>query len=888
MLVFSLAAIRALAPAGFGLFVTLQAAALLGAACWDFGLAPLTTREVAAGRLNGWDILRQGIRRRAVTLIPALAVLLVSITPIGGLAALGTSSALLSIAYLLLFGSNQFVQSALTGLFKFRRNSIANMAGSAGVLGGVGLQVVLVPSGLGVANLMLALCAGEVATLVVAGSGLLGSIMSGAREGHDVPSTGALSFRRCIPFATSSFLSIGYNRLDVIVIAAIGSASAVGLYGPATRLQDAMYIIPGTAYTVIYPLFSRMLAEHDWDPARLRMMVAKVTIPTVVISLAAALAASIVAPIAIPLVLGHRYDGSVAPVQLIVWSVPAIAFNASLRAIVRAGHRAGVAAAADAAALATAILIDVMLVPRLGALGATAGATVREVPAALVLLWGASSCGLFRGLAVRHRRVSLSHVRTGGIRLLVLAGAVLIGAATARSNLGAMPPFTLAAALVGIVVVGCTFVLVRLVGGFNGATSIGALCAVLAVSTVGFSGVRVTAWATLGDVLLVLSAIMLLPVVVSARGNTFIPAWLVVALALLIAVGILTAILSNEPLADLGPAVQVPIAVLALAIGPGIYASTRARAALLAAVWVLSATVNGLVALSDSFAGSHLGLDLTGIDWSGRAAGLTTHPNTLGLVCAMALPMAVVMAVAARRKAQAILYTLAVLILILGVLISGSRAGLLAMGVGIAAIVLAEAPTLGKGRVVLFGGLVLVGLLSLLALLGPEAGTSVAFDRLTGQVSLGSSDAAHLENLNDAWLGFLSSPIFGTGFSSLRHADNVFLQTLQSGGVIALAGFLVLVGGALAQGRRVARGLAREDSARLLLVGAMGGMAAWLADGIVQNSIADRFLYIPFAFVLGLGLVRGHMTQAPAPALVRSAERTPAQRPNPVRQGVLP
>ena len=74
------------------------------------------------------------------------------------------------------------------------------------------------------------------------------------------------------------------------------------------------------------------------------------------------------------------------------------------------------------------------------------------------------------------------------------------------------------------------------------------------------------------------------------------------------------------------------------------------------AFWVLSAVVNCAVAVSDFYGVTAIGYNVTGLYWYGRAGGLTVHPNHLGLVAAMALPIALSRFVTARdRDSRAVL-----------------------------------------------------------------------------------------------------------------------------------------------------------------------------------------------------------------------------------------
>ena len=53
-----------------------------------------------------------------------------------------------------------------------------------------------------------------------------------------------ISFRRSLPFAANAAMAQFYNRLDIILVATLTSATQVAEYAPASRLQDALYLLP--------------------------------------------------------------------------------------------------------------------------------------------------------------------------------------------------------------------------------------------------------------------------------------------------------------------------------------------------------------------------------------------------------------------------------------------------------------------------------------------------------------------------------------------------------------------------------------------------------------------------------------------------------------------
>jgi O-antigen/teichoic acid export membrane protein len=253
-----------------------------------------------------------------------------------------------------------------------------------------------------VAALLLALVIGESITVLVAWW-QLGESREAGEKGHDR----AITLRAVTPFAGTSLMQVAYNRFDIVLIAAIASGATVGLYGPATRLQDLMFVLPGIASAVLLPYASRLFAISPQDSSQTRAMWLRLAAGAIGGSIATALVVTIAAPTVIHAVLGIEYAGSVLPVQIIVWSVPLIAFNSTLAAVISGRRKAHFVTYAMAAALTTVVVVDIALVPSLGAVGAAIAATIREVPAAAVVLFGARESGLFARERVAQAVVSV-------------------------------------------------------------------------------------------------------------------------------------------------------------------------------------------------------------------------------------------------------------------------------------------------------------------------------------------------------------------------------------------------------------------------------------------------------------------------------------------------
>ena len=381
-------AIGELAPEAFGQYVGLQAAALFAALAWDAGSAPLLTREIATGTHGRAAALRRIVRWRLRALpVPAIALLIgVLIVYHGDFPQLGIWLALAT--YVATQNTQQVLLSALAGELDFRSAAMASAWGRiATLLFSIGATKLV--SGNPVEALVWALAGGEAVSAISA------AWLLRTRHPQDPAAMGSdLRFRAGLPFALSGVMVVAYNRLDVIVVAALASSGVVGTYAPASRLQDALYIAPFAVSAVLFPLLSRMGADAV-DRRKLVGTFWRGTAASVAVSVGAALAAFLlVGPIireAAP-----EYVDSIGPCRIIVWSLPIVAVNACLVSLLNAAGRADLVPYGIGTALISSMVLNVILVPVAEADGAAMAAGLREVPAALVLLTVAIRSGALR------------------------------------------------------------------------------------------------------------------------------------------------------------------------------------------------------------------------------------------------------------------------------------------------------------------------------------------------------------------------------------------------------------------------------------------------------------------------------------------------------------
>ena len=258
MLAVTIVAARALDPGEFGLYLGFSAVVLLAASLWDLGVGTVLTREVAAGRVAPAKMLPRLVSLRARTFPLWLLTFAMGTFILTRNQAADAETILAFAGVSLVFGTHSLALATLRGLFQFRAASLA-MAGGRWLSAILSALVLWVAPEPGVFVWMAAaFLAGEAFTLVLAAAALIRAVGSDMRvESGVVPPADVLTLRNAAPFAANGILAMVYNRLDIVIVAAFASSAAIEGYAPASRIQDVLYVIPGTIGAVVLPLMSR-------------------------------------------------------------------------------------------------------------------------------------------------------------------------------------------------------------------------------------------------------------------------------------------------------------------------------------------------------------------------------------------------------------------------------------------------------------------------------------------------------------------------------------------------------------------------------------------------------------------------------------------------------
>lgn len=359
---------RVLGPAQNGVFTAAVSLAGILAVFIQFGLPPLLTREVAGdpARASGDTLLFLSIQA-----INTLPVLLVLPFILGALSFTreGAVVCYIMIGAELLRSAKMLWRGVMKGHGWFHMEAIS----------------------VGIERLFVALCAGivlfatrnlipVVATLVIArlmdNIGISFYLNRKVRIWSRVHKKAITAiYAKAYPFALHGLLWILYYQVDVIMLKAMAPAEEVGYYGAAFRALEIFTSLPRV---VFYVAFTRFAETHARNPAELPLhayqsvrMLMFFVLPVLVI-------AGYAQPIMIRLIFGTAYLRSIILMAVLLPSLSVKMFSILSEEYLLATGREKRLVPLMFAAAASNILINLILIPRHGALGAAIATGITE------------------------------------------------------------------------------------------------------------------------------------------------------------------------------------------------------------------------------------------------------------------------------------------------------------------------------------------------------------------------------------------------------------------------------------------------------------------------------------------------------------------------------
>jgi O-antigen/teichoic acid export membrane protein len=174
-------------------------------------------------------------------------------------------------------------------------------------------------------------------------------------------------------------------RLDFIILNVMAGPAVLGVYAIASKFAELLKV-PGMALTyVLYPLFARQGPEKAAATARRMILrggggIALAVVPLVFLA----------GPI-IPAAYGASFKGAVTPTQIIAAGLALEGVAGIISGFLYGTGRPGLNSWAMGAGLVLTVILDLLLIPRAGAIGAAVASAVAYMATSIALIYFFSS-----------------------------------------------------------------------------------------------------------------------------------------------------------------------------------------------------------------------------------------------------------------------------------------------------------------------------------------------------------------------------------------------------------------------------------------------------------------------------------------------------------------
>ena len=247
------------------------------------------------------------------------------------------------------------------------------------------LIIVLICVVLGTFNLFWAVASYSVATLITAGCTLWLVARAGALNIAPRWSRSDLTFiRAATTFGMKGYLGrvlpfLGY-RLDVFLIVALLSTTHLGVYAVAVALAERIWTVSDAVSTVLFP---RIAASGERDGVELTTQVSRHVV------LLVGLAAAVLAVLSRPLILllyGSAYSDAVLAFAVLLPGVVVLSVGKIVSSYISGKGRPELGVLPSVLTVVSNTLLNLVLIPRLGIVGASLASTISYTLSATLLV----------------------------------------------------------------------------------------------------------------------------------------------------------------------------------------------------------------------------------------------------------------------------------------------------------------------------------------------------------------------------------------------------------------------------------------------------------------------------------------------------------------------
>lgn len=328
----------------------------------DLGMTPVVIRAIAGDRKDGERLLTAALRAK-IFLVP-LSILAALIYAIG-FGADRVTLATIAIACLVMSADtvHMVLYATLRGRQNLRPESVGMVVGQ--VLS-ASLSVTAAYLGFGPVGLAVALLAGSAWNVAW-------SAFQARRFGIALLRPKRADFRQlaveALPFGIAGIAVKVYSYVDSLFLHIFHGSAAVGLYAVAYKLTYALQFLPLTFTAALYPALASAYANKEKDDLRRTFLGSLRLMAAIGFPLSAGLSA--LSPRIIPLLYGSDFLGTVPAFTILPWVLLPIFLDFPIGSLLNATHRAHLKTSAMVATMVVNVILNAILVPPYGPVGAS-------------------------------------------------------------------------------------------------------------------------------------------------------------------------------------------------------------------------------------------------------------------------------------------------------------------------------------------------------------------------------------------------------------------------------------------------------------------------------------------------------------------------------------
>jgi O-antigen/teichoic acid export membrane protein len=178
--------------------------------------------------------------------------------------------------------------------------------------------------------------------------------------------------RACLPLMVSLFLINGFLYVDVFMLKLMASNADVGLFQAPHKILTRMQVLPVSFFIALLPVFSR-LARSEGDFHKFKTLFEKIFKVTLIFALPVSIIGIAMSHEIVLFLFGEAFFRAGLSLSILLCAFPFLCITTLYRYLLISTEKQGLVMFSDGICLFVNFLLDLVLVPRFGFMGASFG-----------------------------------------------------------------------------------------------------------------------------------------------------------------------------------------------------------------------------------------------------------------------------------------------------------------------------------------------------------------------------------------------------------------------------------------------------------------------------------------------------------------------------------